>query len=139
MTPSRAKKELENELKVEYGDKWLDVSSKRSINPDTKFVFRLYTSYWHNKFGTINGPDAFQKCKEYIDMYNEKAGKKIASIKQMDNGGVVVCVWDEFMSRVHAVTPQSSQIMFVDATGSLDRLNHQILKLMTESPVEDCH
>ena len=39
------------------------------------------------------------------------------------------------MRRVHAVTPQSSQIMFVDATGSLDRLNHQILKLMTESPV----
>ena len=78
MTPSRAKKELENELKVEYGDKWLDVSSKRSINPDTKFVFRLYTNYWYNKFGTINGPYAFQKCKEYIDICNKKAGKKIA-------------------------------------------------------------
>ena len=135
LTTSRANKELENELKVEYGDKWLDVSSKISINPDTKFVFRLFISYWHNKFQTINRSDAFQKCKEYIDMYNEKTGKKIASIKQMDNGGVVVCVCDEFMRHVHAVTPQSSQIMFVDATGSLDRLNHQILKLRTESPV----
>ena len=71
------------------------MSSKRSINPDTKFVFRLNTSYWHNKFGTIYGPDAFQKCKEYIDMYNKKAGKKIASIKQMDNRGVVVLVCDD--------------------------------------------
>ena len=71
-------------------------------------------------------------------MYNEKAGKKIESFKQIDNGGVVVCVCDEFMERVHAVTPQSSQIMFVDATRSLDRLNHQIVKLMTESLVGAC-
>ena len=39
------------------------------------------------------------------------------------------------MGRVHSVVPQSGQIMFVDATGSLDRCNHQLLKLMTESPV----
>ena len=39
------------------------------------------------------------------------------------------------MNRVHSAVPQSGQIMFVDATGSLDRCNHQLLKLMTESPV----
>ena len=44
LTPSRAKKVLEKELKVEYGDKWSDVSSKRSINHYTKFVFSLNTS-----------------------------------------------------------------------------------------------
>jgi hypothetical protein len=135
LPPSRAKKQLEDDLKLEYGNKWLEVSSKRSINPDKKYVFRLYTSYWHDKFGTINGPEAFQKSKEFIDSYNSKAGAKVASIKQLENGSVVVCVVDEFMKRVHAVTPQSGQIMFVDATGSLDRLNHQLLKLMTESPV----
>ena len=47
---------------------------------------------------------------------------------------MIVCVVDELMRRVHAATPQSSQIMFVDGTGSLDRLNHQLIKLMTESP-----
>ena len=39
------------------------------------------------------------------------------------------------MRRIHALTPQSSQIIFVGATSSLEWLNHQILKLMTESPV----
>ena len=96
------------------------MSSKRSINPETKFVFKLNTSYLHNKFWTIYGPDAFPKCKEYIDMYIEKAGKKIASIKQRDSGGVLVCMCDEFMGHVHAVNPQSSQIIFVGATGSLE-------------------
>ena len=135
LTPSRAKKAFEEELKIKYGDQWLEISSKRSINPDRNYVFRLHTSYWSNKFGTINGPDAFIKAKEFIEDYNEKAGQTIANIKQLDNGGVVVCVVDMFMGRVHSVVPQSGQIMFVDATGSLDRCNHQLLKLMTESPV----
>ena len=120
---------------MQYGNKWLEISSKRSINPDRNYVFRLHTTYWSNKFGTINGPEAFIKAKEFIDDYNEKAGDTVATIKQLDNGGVVVCVVDNFMRRVHSVVPQSGQIMFVDATGSLDRCNHQLLKMMTESPV----
>ena len=111
------------------------MSSKRSINPDKNYIFRLHTSYWSNKFGTINGVDAYIKAKQFIDNYNVKAGDTVASIKQLDNGSVVVCVVDKFMKRVHSVVPQSGQIMFVDATGSLDRCNHQLLKLMTESPV----
>ena len=122
-------------MKVKYGDKWLEVSSKRSINPDKNYIFRLHTKYWSDKFGTINGPEAFEKAKEFIENYNQKAGHTIASIKQNENGGVVVCVVDDFMNRVHSAVPQSGQIMFVDATGSLDRCNHQLLKLMTESPV----
>ena len=82
----------------------------------TKYVFRLYTSYWHDKFGTINGLEAFQKSKEFIDSYNSKVGAKVAPTKQLENGSVVVCVVDEFMKRV-----KSGQIMLVDATGSLDR------------------
>ena len=135
LTPSRAKKAFEEELKLKFGNQWLEVSSKRSINPDKNYIFRLHTSYWSNKFGTINGPDVYIKAKEFIDNYNEKAGDIIATIKQLDNGGVIVCVVEKFMRRVHHVVPQSGQIMFVDATGSLDRCNHQLLKLMTESPV----
>ena len=135
LTPSRAKKAFEEELKLKYGNQWLEVSSKRSINPDKNYIFRLHTSYWSNKFGTINGVDAYIKAKQFIDNYNVKAGDTVASIKQLDNGSVVVCVVDKFMKRVHSVVPQSGQIMFVDATGSLDRCNHQFLKLMTESPV----
>ena len=126
LTPSRAKKEFEEELKIRYGNDWLEVSSKRSINPDKNYVFRLHSKYWSDKFGTINGPDAFEKAKEFIENYNIKAGHTIASIKQNENGGVVVCVVDDFMHRVHSVVPQS---------GSLDRCNHQLLKFMTESPV----
>ena len=134
LTPSRAKKVFEEELMAKYGDDWLKMSAKRSINPDTNYVTNLHTKYWKDRFGSINGPDAYQKAKEFIENYNKTSETNIASIMQLPNGSVVVAVVDEFSKRVHKVITQSGQICFIDATGSLDRVNHQLVKLMTESP-----
>ena len=134
LTPARARKAFEEELMAKYGDDWLKVSSKRSINPDTNYVSNLHTKFWQDKFGTINGPDAYQKAKDFIENYNKTSESNIASIMQLENGAVVVAVVDEFSKRVHKVITQSGQICFIDATGSLDRMNHQLVKLMTESP-----
>ena len=111
------------------------MSSKRSINPDTNFVSNLHTRFWKEKYGTINGPDSYQKATEFIDKYNKNAGCEVASIRQLEKGTVVVAVVDELTKRVHKTVPQSGQIVFIDGTGSLDRVNHQLVKLMTESPV----
>ena len=74
----------------------------------------------------MNGPDAFLKAVEIIKRVNEKAGQTIASIRQLDDGTVIVAVCDEVMARTHRLVPQSGDIMFVDGTGSLDRCNHQV-------------
>ena len=60
--------------------------------------------------------------------FNEKAGKTIATIRQLADreNSVVVAVCDELMQRVHEYVPQSGDMMFVDATGSVDRCNHQV-------------
>ena len=135
LTAAKAKRVFEDELMEKYGDDWLEVSSKRSINPDTNYVSNLHTQFWKEKYGTINGPDSYQKATEFIDKYNNNAGCKVASIRQLENGTVVVAVVDELTKRVHKTVPQSGQIVFIDGTGSLDRVNHQLVKLMTESPV----
>ena len=133
LSPANARKVFQEELKTKYGEDWLRISSKRSLNPDANYVSRLHTFFFKDRFGSINGPDAFQMAQEFIEKYNKENGQNVASIEQIEDS-VIVCVVDELMRRVHAATPQSSQIMFVDGTGSLDRLNHQLIKLMTESP-----
>ena len=133
-TPSRAKHHFVEELKQQYKEKWLKMSAWRSVNPDSKYVFRLYTEYWLSKYGTINGPDSFAKAVNLVEEFNENAGERIANIRQLDDGTVIVAVVDVFMHRVHRLVPQSGQIMFVDGTGSLDRCNHQLVKFLTESP-----
>ena len=62
-----------------------------------------------------------------IGRTNEKAGEEVATIRQLECGTVVVAVVDEVQRRVHQLVSTSSDIMFVDATGSLDRCNHQVL------------
>ena len=77
-----------------------------------------------------------QKAKEFIEDYNRKSKSKIASITQLESGSVVVAVVNEFSKRVHKSIAQSGQICFIDGTSSLDRMNHQLIKMMTESPSE---
>ena len=75
---------------------WFKISSKRSVNPDSRTVFNMYT-FFCKRFGSINDPDAYLKAEEFIEKLNEKAGEKIASIRQLDDKMIVVAVSDELM------------------------------------------
>ena len=85
----------------------------------------MYTKYC-KRFGSANGPDSFLKAVEEITKINEKANEKIASIRQLECGTVIVAVCDEVMKRTHVLVPQAGDVMYVVATGSLDRCNHQV-------------
>ena len=80
-------------------------------------------------FGSINcnGPDAYQKAKDFIEDYNRDSESKIASITQFMSGSVVIAVVDEFSKRAHKTIAQSGQICFVDGTSSLDRIYHELI------------
>ena len=101
---------------AKYGDDWLEVSAKRSINPETNYISNLHTKFWRNRFGSINGPDVYQKAKEFIEDYNRKSESEVALITQLESGSVVVAVVDEFSKRVHKTIVQNGQICFVDGT-----------------------
>ena len=125
-TPSTARKEYIAYLKEKLGEaEYFEISSKSSVNPKDGFIFNQYTKYL-KRFGTINGPDTYFKSVELIEKINERAQEKIASIRQLDCGTVEVAVCDQLMKRVHTLVPQSGDVMFVDATGSLDCCCHQI-------------
>ena len=113
-------------MKAKLGeDEFFKISARRSVNPDSRTVFNLYTVFC-KRFGSINGPDAFMKAVELIEKINEKSGERIASIRQLEDKTIVVAVCDDLMRRTHALVPQSGDVIFVDATGSVDRCNHQV-------------
>ena len=68
---------------------------------------------------------------DFISKLNDKAGQTIATIRQLADGEgtVVVAVVDEVMRRAHQLVPQAGDVMYVDATGSVDRCNHQVFSL----------
>ena len=126
-SPSKARLAFIAEMKAELGEEeWFKISAKRSLNPDSRTVFHLYTSFCQ-RFGSINGPDAYLKAKELIEKINENAEQKIATIRQLEDTTIVVAVVDELMRRTHELVPASADVIFVDATGSVDRCNHQVI------------
>ena len=113
---------------AKYGDDQLEVSARRSINPDKNYIYNLQSRFWKNRFGsTNNGPDAYQKAKDFIEDYNRNSKSKIQSITQLESGSVVDAVVDGFSKRVHKTIAQSGQICFVDGTSSLDRIYHELI------------
>ena len=125
-SPSKARLAYIAEMKAKLGeDEFFKISARRSVNPDSRTVFNLYTVFC-KRFGSINGPDAFMKAVELIERINEKSGERIASIRQLEDKTIVVAVCDDLMRRTHSLVPQSGDVIFVDATGSVDRCNHQV-------------
>ena len=66
-SPSKARLAYIAQMKAELGEKefFFKISSKRSVNPDSRTVFNLYTAFC-KRFGSINGPDAFIKRNSLI-------------------------------------------------------------------------
>ena len=137
--PAKAMRLYRKNLKTEIGNLgYLKIAANRSINPDRNFYFNLFTKYWKKELGSINGPDATKKAYEMIKQYNRENGENLASISFTDgqegNREVVLVVIDKVVQRVHQLVPQSGDIVYVDGTGSLDRTDTQLFKLMTCSP-----
>ena len=73
--------DVSEETKTRYFQLFSDFFPCQSMNPDSRTVFNMYTLFC-KRFGSINGPDAYLKAEEFIEKLNEKAGEKIASIRQ---------------------------------------------------------
>ena len=114
-------KEYKNHLMQIHGNEYVKVSADRAIMPDYKWVFNQHAQYIENTLGKINSPEAFDKAVEKVNAYNLKNDEVLCSIKQSDDGEVIVAVCDQLSQRVHKVLPQSGDIVYVDATSNLGK------------------
>ena len=128
-SPSNARLAFIAEMKDKLDkEEWFKILAKQSLNPDSSTVFHLYTSFCQ-RFGSINGHDAYLKAKEFIDKINKNAEQRIGLIRQLEDTTIEVAVVDELvMRRTHELVPQCADVIFVDATGSVDRCNHQVMQ-----------
>ena len=56
------------EMKDKLGEsEWFKISSKRSVNPDSRTVFNMHTLFC-KRFVSINGQDAYLKAAEFIEV-----------------------------------------------------------------------
>ena len=93
--------------------------------------------------GSRDGKDAFEKAERLVEDYDAKckeqfplkAGEYYSKIAQSDAGETVIVICNPFHHRVHEKVPQSSDIVFVDATSSLDRSDCKLYHFICPSPI----
>ena len=106
----------------------------RAVMPDYFWVFHLHAQYIENKFGSINGVDAYQRAVDKIKQYNDRHGLKVAKIAQTEKGETIVATCDPFCRRIHENLPQAGDIVLVDATSNLDRQDTKLFHIICPSP-----
>ena len=142
-SPSGAHAEMKRRIRSEYLDDWHMRFSDRSVLPSIFWVYYYHRKYLDSEIGTRDGVDVFVKASELISEFNTKCledhplpnGECYAKIAQTASGQTVAVICDPFMRRVHQTIPQSSEIVFIDATSNIDRNDTKLIHLMCPSMV----
>ena len=134
LSPSRAWRKNKQYLKSVYKEDYLNIKSNRSFAPDYKWTMNFHTKFLKDTYGTLNGPDSIKRATEHAQRYNEKNGAELCIVKQRPDGHYYVIIHDPMTLRVHATLPQAGDIVLVDSTGAVDRVNSKYFRFLTVSP-----
>ena len=133
-SPSSAYRHNKAFLKAKYKEEYPKISSNRSYAPDYKWVYNFSSKFNKEKFGRLNGPESIAKAIEYAKKYNTKHGEELCHVWQRPDGHYIVIIHEPMTNRVHSTLPQAGDIVFIDSTSSLDRVDSKYFRLLTVSP-----
>ena len=143
LTPGAAHAERRRQIKAEYPDTWPEVFADRSQLPGWFWVYYWHRIYLDSTVGSRDGLDAFEKAEALVKQFDEECktefplgdGEYYARIAQSPRGETVVVICNPFMHRLHSTVPQASEIVMMDATSNLDRLDSKLFHFMCPSTV----
>ena len=142
-SPSSAIHHHSLNLAIEYQGKDQDYEiahADRSINPLPKDVYYLYKKWRVEKHGEENGEGMFSQLEKLVSDYNmeneQEGGRafiqryKHKHVETTSKGTdfstdqpLVLAICTPLMARAHQVVRQAGELVYCDATSSLDRYN----------------
>ena len=98
-------------------------------------LFRLYKQLFESEYGPGYGEGMLEKLKEEIKKLNEGFGDECIAFKQISSEEFAVAVCTPCMKRTHKLWQSSGEMVFVDSSGTMDRLGLRVFILLTHSPL----
>ena len=113
----------------------------RATNPNVQDVSRLFQAWRFQQHGSDHGPDMFDRLEEEVAAYNKShddsgraAVQRFTGKSDSDEGKpLILAICSPIMYRAHKYIQQSSELVFMDATSSLDRFSCPTYILSTGS------
>ena len=122
--------------KLTEGEEILNIKTggDRSINPEKTWVFREHAKFHSARFGSFHSADTYELAKQRISNYNNSKGKELSKIVMLPNSDYIVVLIDELMLRCHQHIPQSGDIVHIDSTGNVDRIDSKVTNIVCPTP-----
>ena len=113
----------------------------RATNPNVQDVSRLFQAWRFQQPGSDHGTDMFDRLKEEVAAYNKShddggraAVQWFTGKSDSDEGKpLILAICSPIMYRAHKYIQQSSELVFMNATSSLDRFSCPTYILTTGS------
>ncbi|XP_030765421.1 uncharacterized protein LOC115889529 isoform X3 [Sitophilus oryzae] len=133
-SPSSALDLLKYDLQEEYGDNYYRIAADGALCPNLQWVFNKYYTTFNKEYGASDGIEMIKSLQHFIEVYNLKCKDECAKLfyNETDNE-VIIAICTPLMKRVHENLKSSSEMMFVDASGSMDRHCSRIFTFLSPS------
>jgi len=98
--------------------------------------YRLYYSIFNKEYGPASGALHVDDLMRRIELFNDQCSKGTTerfALLYVADASVIVAICTPLMKRVHRLMKTSSEIVFVDSSGSMDRQNYRLFLLLTHS------
>ncbi|KAF0294193.1 hypothetical protein FJT64_008129 [Amphibalanus amphitrite] len=123
-SPSTALETLKLQLQEKHGSAYPSVAADRAIVPDRMAVYYLYYKHCRERY-----PASTQE--ETMDLIRHM--KDVRTAVSVEDGETVIAAVTPLMERVHTL-PDAGEVVFVDASGGMNRHGQRVFLLMCWSP-----
>lgn len=131
-SPSSALEIYKAGLQEKYLDDYYMIVSDGSICPSRKWCYDLYYKIFKKEYGNPSGKEIITSLHEFIDSYNTSVNDRCATIST-DNDNIIVAICTPLMKRVHSSLKSSSELVFIDSSGHMDRHNSRVFLVLCAS------
>ena len=95
-------------------------------------LFRLYYKIFAKSYGAPTGEQMVKDLEDYISRFNLEKGEDCCRMNSVGKD-LVVSICTPLMKRAHSLIRQSGELVFIDASGGVDRHHCRIFIVLTHS------
>lgn len=131
-SPATARHMLQTDLMMMYPEDYEEKLADGRYNPTPNIFQHLFHAEFHNVYGSKSGALMVLDVEKMLTDYNKNCeGKTAIKLSAEKNAVETICICTPIMTRAHCLLKQSQELVLVDATGNMDKLNHRVYFFVT--------
>lgn len=131
-TPATALEVIKIDLMTNHPDNYEELLADRQVCPDYQACYYLYVQEFEHEYGPVNSRDhKFLILK--LEEYNKMCGDIPSAKWNITPEETIIVICTPLMRRVHRLTPEAGEIVFIDSSGTVDRDGHRIFLMLTHN------